>query len=59
MKLEYQAEKEGMTEEIYRVRRLMREEKDHKEDVAFTLDKERKAREVLEGENEELRVQLN
>jgi hypothetical protein len=43
-------------EEVYRVRRLMREEKENKEDLAFKLDKERKVRDTLQSENEELRV---
>ncbi len=37
----------------------MREEKENKEDLAFKLDKERKVRDTLQSENEELRVQVN
>jgi hypothetical protein len=35
-------------EEVYRVRRLMREEKEQKEEVAYRFDKEKRARETLE-----------
>lgn len=44
-----ESDRDAQMEEVYRVRRLMREEKEQKEEVAYRYDKEKRAREGLEG----------
>lgn len=43
-----EGDRDAQMEEVYRVRRLMREEKEQKEEVAYRFDKEKRARETLE-----------
>jgi multidrug resistance efflux pump len=45
-----ESDRDTQTEEVYRVRRLMREEKEHKEESLYRHDKEKRAREALEAE---------
>lgn len=43
-----EGDRDAQMEEVYRVRRLMREEKEQKEEIAYRFDKEKRAREALE-----------
>jgi hypothetical protein len=45
-----EGDRDAQIEEVYRVRRLMREEKEQKEETAYRYDKERRARETIEGQ---------
>ncbi len=45
-----EGDRDAQMEEVYRVRRLMREEKEQKEETAYRYDKERRAREAIEGQ---------
>ncbi len=53
-----ESDRDAQMEEVYRVRRLMREEKEQKEEVAYRYEKEKRAREGLEGEIEDKREQI-
>lgn len=53
-----ESDRDAQMEEVYRVRRLMREEKEQKEEVAYRFDKEKRAREGLEMEMEEKKEQI-
>jgi predicted GIY-YIG superfamily endonuclease len=44
-----EGDRDAQMEEVYRVRRLMREEKEQKEEIAYRFDKEKRARETLEA----------
>lgn len=45
-----EGDRDAQMEEVYRVRRLMREEKEQKEETTYRYDKERRARETIEGQ---------
>jgi predicted GIY-YIG superfamily endonuclease len=45
-----EGDRDTQMEEVYRVKRLMREEKEQKEETAYRYDKERRAREAIEGQ---------
>jgi predicted GIY-YIG superfamily endonuclease len=44
-----EGDRDAQMEEVYRVRRLMREEKEQKEEITYRFDKEKRARETLEA----------
>jgi len=54
-----EGDRDAQMEEVYRVRRLMREEKEQKEEIAYRFDKEKRARETFEGQLSEKKEQIS
>ncbi len=54
-----EGDRDAQMEEVYRVRRLMREEKEQKEEIAYRFDKEKRARVAFEGQLSEKKEQVS